>query len=330
VKCVLQAKKFKKSFLFLAALSCLLWIVYTSFRPQLPKYTEPLVFYSSETRDSLKWTLLSAASEAQNSIFISAFSLEEPSFLKTLNKKATSGVEVTAFYDPKHTRKYALKTLTSEVLLSPKTFSALAHRKLLIIDNERLFFGTANFTKSSLSMYSNSLIGLYNPRLCLWLKKACLENKNSSQFLSPELKLYLLPNPNALEELLTVINKAKISIQLALFTCTHPQILEALEKAANRGVRVEGVFDRKVKLGLDAKANCLEVRTYRRLGLMHQKLALIDGEILYIGSANWTSAAFTQNEDLFALITLKSASQKKKLQALFYRLRSASQKQRFF
>ncbi len=325
-----KAKRFKKSFLFLAALSCLLWIVYTSFRPQLPTHTEPLVFYSNETRNSLKWTLLSATSEAKNSLFLSAFSLEEPAFLKTLNEKAALGLDVIALYDPKHTQKYALKSLSSKISLNPKTFSALAHRKLLIVDNERLFFGTANFTKSSLSMYSNSIIGLFNPKLCLWLKKACLENKNLSQFLTPDLKLYLLPNPDALEELLAVIDQAKTSIQLALFTCTHPRLLEALEKAAFRGVSVQGIFDRKVKLNQTSKIKNLEVRTYRRLGLMHQKLALIDGETLYIGSANWTQAAFTKNEDLFALITLRSSAEKKKLQSLFYRLKSASQKQSFF
>lgn len=274
------------------ALCCLLVNVYTSFRPQLPTHKEPLVFYSPAAQVSLKWPLLSSIKRANSSIFISAFSFDDPDIIQAVEQKAKEGLDVQVLYDPKHTYT---KLKSTKVHYAPKIFSGLAHRKVLIIDQTLTFFGTANFTESSLEMHANSLIGVHNPRLAQWLTEACLGLKAAPCFISDTISLYLLPDKGAYQHIIGAIDQAKSSIDLAQFSLSHPQILEALKRATLRGVSLSGVIDRSVrsKLGL---------RRYTRLGLMHQKLALIDDHTLIIGSANWTEAAFSKNEDLFALI----------------------------
>ena len=44
--------------------------------------------------------------------------------------------------------------------------------------------------------------------------------------------------------------------------------------------------------------------------LLHHKWALIDKETLIVGSANWTTAAFTKNQDCFLVLPLKEKEQK--------------------
>jgi cardiolipin synthase A/B len=287
--------KVKRSSLFcfiLAALCCLLVSVYTSFRPQLPTRKEPLVFYSPASQNSLKWVLLSSIKKAKTSIFISAFSFDDLDIIQAIEKKAKKGLTVRVFYDPKHTYT---KLFSSNVVYIPKTFSGLAHRKVLMIDDMITFFGTANFTESSLEMHANSIVGIYSPDLSKWLTSACLGLKKSSTFVSSDFSVHLLPNHEAANYIIEIIDQSKRSIHLAQFSLSHPQIIDAINRAKLRGVQLEGVVDRSVRRDLG-------LRGYSRLGLMHQKLALIDEETLIIGSANWTKSAFIKNEDLFAVI----------------------------
>ncbi len=40
-----------------------------------------------------------------------------------------------------------------------------------------------------------------------------------------------------------------------------------------------------------------EIRQYRHAGIMHNKIAIIDGRILFTGSYNWSKAAEETNEE---------------------------------
>ena len=79
---------------------------------------------------------------------------------------------------------------------------------------------------------------------------------------------------------------------------------------AKRGVSVEIIFDKESNMenkssviGYLAKYNNISVcllsgvkaRNGKSSGIMHQKMAIIDDEILVLGSANWSRNAFENN-----------------------------------
>ncbi|WP_163564703.1 phospholipase D-like domain-containing protein [Helicobacter suis] len=132
--------------------------------------------------------------------------------------------------------------------------------------------------------------------------------------------LYMLPyeQNEALKSLISGINAAKSNINIAIYSFTHREISKALKDAASRGVRINIIFDRSSNIHSEYSAmgylskyrginTCMlsgkEARKFRHgkhdyKGIMHQKLALIDNNTIFLGSANWSKNAFENNYEL--------------------------------
>jgi phosphatidylserine/phosphatidylglycerophosphate/cardiolipin synthase-like enzyme len=121
----------------------------------------------------------------------------------------------------------------------------------------------------------------------------------------------LLPDPKqtALIHLLTTIDKAREKIVIAMFTFTHPEIANALCQAQKRGVKVSIAIDYYTAKGASKKTLAIlekkGVHIFLSQGreLLHHKWAVIDDQILVVGSANWTKAAFSKNHDFLCFLS---------------------------
>lgn len=183
------------------------------------------------------------------------------------------------------------------------------HRKIAVLDHAQVFLGSANLTTSSLRHHANLVLGLYSPPLAAFLENptgSCLKFEVAGL----PAELYLLPDPQGLgiERLLGLIDGAQKSIRVAMFTLTHPALAAALGRAQRRGVSVCVSVDYYTAKGASRKAlAAMEqdgVAIYLSQGreLLHHKWALIDEGTLVMGSANWTTAAFTKNSDFLLFL----------------------------
>ena len=108
------------------------------------------------------------------------------------------------------------------------------------------------------------------------------------------------------------IAQAQKEILVAVYAFTHDDLAWALAKARQRGVKVQVVLDQEFDGGNNlSKGSFLEqhgimVRRVSGLngekaekgaGLMHQKFAVIDRQIVFTGSYNWTVSAETYNDE---------------------------------
>jgi len=97
-----------------------------------------------------------------------------------------------------------------------------------------------------------------------------------------------------------MIDRARRTIDIAMYSFTDRAIAEALLRAAKRGVRIRIYRDRiqvrdrgdktRRLLGSRAGKEHITVRVKRNSSrnIMHLKAYLIDGKILRTGSANWS------------------------------------------
>jgi len=256
------------------------------------------------------------------------YGLTDPEIISLLKQKKSAGVQVTIFYDSS-----ASKTIPSFLEAHPVKSTGLMHRKILVIDDVLIFLGTANFTTQSLKMHDNLLFGAWNPDLAEFLQTSIAQN-GSFWINDIEIQSFLLPDfeKKALSALKETIASAERTIHIALFTLTHPHLIESLIAAKNRGVEVQVAIDRYTALGASKQA----VRLLKEAGitillsqgdqLLHHKWALIDGETLIMGSANWTLAAFTKNQDCLLILKNLEKKEKKNLQCLWKRVAIASKK----
>jgi phosphatidylserine/phosphatidylglycerophosphate/cardiolipin synthase-like enzyme len=212
------------------------------------------------------------------------------------------------------------------------------HQKIMILDKEMVFIGSANMTRSSLKMHDNLVIGFVSKPVARFLEEhepytpGYLKTMVGGQ----SIELWLLPDPrgHALTELRKKIRNARKSIQIALFTFTHPGLIDEVIDAHNRGVKVSIVIDMHSALGASLKA----VEKMKKAGvptslsqgvqLLHHKFVYIDEEMLFTGSANWTKAAFYRNSDCILALHHLNAEQKRFMTKLWTQIEAAGMRKK--
>src|SRR6266404_218829 len=124
----------------------------------------------------------------------------------------------------------------------------------------------------------------------------------------------LLVQPNdGIASILNAIKKAKTLIEVTIFRFDVKDVQKALEQAVARGVKVhaliahqaagEGKKLRKLELEL-LNAGVTVSRTADDLVRYHDKLLLIDREVLYVMAFNWTHLDVDHSRG-FAIVTKK-------------------------
>lgn len=127
--------------------------------------------------------------------------------------------------------------------------------------------------------------------------------------------LYFMPyeQKDALSSLIKTIDSSQKNIDISIYSFTHREIAKSLKNAAKKGVKIRIIYDYESNednprstIGYLSKYNgiqtCLlqgkRAKNDKYNGIMHQKIALIDGKILFIGSANWSKNAFENNYEV--------------------------------
>ncbi len=120
---------------------------------------------------------------------------------------------------------------------------------------------------------------------------------------------YFSPRGGATFAIIKEIETAKTSIDLAVFSFTSKKLARALIKAHDSGIKVRVIIDRETAKSRRCIAPLLRdagipVRFKRgsRGGLMHNKFAVIDSNMLITGSFNWTVSAEKRNDENIVII----------------------------
>ncbi len=309
---------------------------------KLPASDSPVELYSNQTRDDLTRLFVQAVDHARESITVAIYALTDRQIIQALKKKSESGVSVYIVCDAKASPGISQQLPHATVV---RRFSrGLMHQKILIVDRAQIWLGSANFTPSSLEIHGNLVVGLENPALAAALTSRIKSMDEDGGVASPlshretiagsqKVELWVLPDdPEAMNRMIALFRSAQKSIKVAMFTWTRADFAQELAAAAKRGVQVSVVLDRYSGKGASAgivrglvKAG-ISVRLSTGQGLLHHKFAYIDNRLLVNGSANWTNAAFKDNDDLFVVIDPLTEEQKVKMNQLWKEIEGQSSK----
>jgi phosphatidylserine/phosphatidylglycerophosphate/cardiolipin synthase-like enzyme len=120
------------------------------------------------------------------------------------------------------------------------------------------------------------------------------------------------PRGNCATHLLREIGLAKKELLVAVYAFTSDDLANALVQARKRGVAVQVVIDRDFdsanqaskgkffdsqKIPLRRISGAKPKDGDKDAGLMHQKFAIIDRNVVFAGSYNWTYAAEISNDE---------------------------------
>lgn len=322
---LLKIKFLKKTF-WTALIGILLSVILCagySLKPiELPSTQNPVIIYTNDTRDDLQMTTLQAINKAETSIYMVIYSLNDAKIIKALKKKSEEGIIVTVIYDAKASKGVASR-LGRGVKKVPIKQKGLMHRKIIVIDDNHVWIGSANMTQTSLRMHNNLMIGIENPELAKFIQKS--EGSKIKLTLGSQTgELWLFPEANdGPDKLKEMIRSAKKSIKVAMFTWTRNDLAYEIVKAHKRGIKATVILDRSSATSVSSKVmeilkqGGVDLRISPGDVLLHHKTMIIDDETLVTGSANWTLSAFSKNSDCFLILSPLSSEQKVKLQKMW-------------
>jgi len=111
------------------------------------------------------------------------------------------------------------------------------------------------------------------------------------------------PHQNCSKSLIETLGKAKKSIYVQAYSFTNHDIAMALIEAKGRGVNVQVYVDKKRIKEKHCKINKLieakiPVIVQKSKNIAHNKIMIIDDELVITGSFNWTQNALKNEENL--------------------------------
>ena len=119
---------------------------------------------------------------------------------------------------------------------------------------------------------------------------------------APRPEAYFSPSMACPRKILGLLDGARDSAEICVYTITDNRIANAIVDAHRRGVRVRVVTDNDKSADLGSDVSRLEdagvpVARDETDKHMHHKFAVFDRRVVMTGSYNWTRSAATQNEE---------------------------------
>ena len=242
--------------------------------------------------------ILSVVESAEESVYVTSYSVDHPEVIQSLDYLASRGVDVRAITET----PFAASNIKMKIDVEKSLF----HMKTIILDDHTAILSSANFTVHSLKESYNDLIIVSSKKFASQLKQFFLEMWAGRDFsLNAEAEGLRVFTHDIENEVLNRISQAKKSVCIAMYALTHPELWAILKILNCRGVNVRVVTDKWFLTNspiAQIPSESFEVRVVKSRTL-HSKLIIVDGKCVITGSANATKSGYNSNAELAVVVT---------------------------
>ncbi|MCH2044922.1 MAG: phospholipase D-like domain-containing protein [Saprospiraceae bacterium] len=287
----------------------------------------------SGSGSNIKSKLLDLIDDAQTSIDVAAYNINQDDIIDALEDAVNRGVTV----------RYVANDGTSNTSLSPApnfnvlyaNANGLMHNKFLIIDGDSVndsyvWTGSMNLTQGNVYTDFNNVVLIQDQALAkaytiefeeMWGSTTATPNAGNSKTGASktdniphlfsiggrDVELYFSPSDNTTAAIVDALQSAGSNVNFLLLTMTKDELGTTLKDAAFNGVSVNGVIDNVNDLGSEfpdlqtSQANVYADNSSSTS--MHHKYAIVDATfpnadpLVVTGSHNWSNAAETENDE---------------------------------
>lgn len=199
----------------------------------------------------------------------------------------------------------------------------LMHNKFVVIDRLEVWTGSMNFSVNEAYRNNNNLIRIRSAELAQNYTAEFEEMFLADHFgpgspantpnptltiAGSRLDTCFSPDDGCTAQLVDAIRAAQNNLVFLAYSFTSDELADALIERSKKGVVVEGVMEtsqvksnRGTDLGRMLSAG-LDVRLDSNPNQMHDKIMVIDGQIVALGSFNFTFSAETRNDENLLII----------------------------
>lgn len=280
---------------------------------------------------------LTVVNSSQKSIYGAFFEIKNMKAAEALVAAHKRGVKIALVSDSDYENNRALQYLVrSGIPVRLDGRKALMHNKFAVIDGRYVWTGSFNLTDNCAYKNNNNALLIDSPDLaCIYydefsemFDRHIFGNRKDDQLFPFTAKnryyvdldgipinAYFSPDNDVEDVIVGRLKKAKSSIYFMAFSFTSKRIAEAMIKRKTAGVAVAGIFEKKgsktpYSQFVRMRTEGMDVRTVRGSGVMHNKVIVIDDEIVITGSYNFTANASRRNDENILIIQDKDLAAK--------------------
>ncbi|MEJ5225912.1 MAG: phospholipase D-like domain-containing protein [Anaerolineales bacterium] len=287
-------------------------------------FTDPFSPYINSREGGPDSRLVRAIDDARQRVDVAIYSLNLWSIRDALLRAHKRGVTVRLVVEEKEAGEDALRRLAAAgIPIVTDTGEGLMHNKFVIIDQNEVWLGSANFTLGSMYYGNNNLVRIRSQELAANYTSE-FEEMFLEGFFGPDIlrntpnprltvnsvnfEVYFSPDDQPADRIVELLYDAQESIHFLAFSFTSDDISQALQDRFNNGVAVRGVMEAD-----QVRTNeGTEYDTFRQLGMvvrldgnpgdMHHKVIIVDERIVIMGSYNFSRSAEERNDENLLII----------------------------
>lgn len=263
--------------------------------------------------------LADAIENARLSVDIAVLNLNLWSIRDALIAAHRRGVQVRMVTDSDYSDGTEIKALREAgIPVLGDRRESLMHHKFVIIDRQQIWTGSMNLTINGAYRNDNNLIRIQDEQLAqdylVEFDEMFVDDRfgDASRADTPfpeitiggyPVEIRFSPDDGVENLLVSLIENAEERVDVLAYAFTLDSLADALIQTEKQGVAVHGVFDkgqvstnrggeyqRLVDSGLD-------IRLDGNPDSMHHKVLIIDGNIIVVGSYNFSSSAENKNDE---------------------------------
>ena len=286
-------------------------------------FNQPLAgFPDADRRDAqggdLVRTLTAAIDATRSSLDVAVYHLRDEGVLAALDRACRRGVEVRLLVEDDGSRPTALPDC---VRLTLDGNDRLMHHKFAVLDDASVWVGSANWTSTSFYDDANNAVIIRDEAIAEAFRHEFGQMVVSGDYgrakrdVHPErftlndqsVEIHFGPEDDPRKRLLELIEGADESLRIAMNILTDDPLADAIRQAQERGVTVDALWDfQSWDMCQFSEAEEFVgdgLGTWDALpGLLHDKFAVIDGETVVTGSANWSASGMERNDETILII----------------------------
>lgn len=291
--------------------------------------------HDSTDTQSPYYQLYKFLQSAKNSIYCSCYEFNIESLARLLADKSESlPVQIVLGEQPRPVESptesdhpwnayQILKNSPVEITIAQNQYGIM-HNKFCVVDSQKVWTGSANFTYTSMFRDYNNGVMLKNPQVALDYLAEFKEERNGhfgsayapNSTPYPEVdwgstvtEVYFAPEDKVQSQILSEIQAATKSIDFMIYAFSSEKILQAILDRMTQGIKVRGIFDDRYKTSdwsekvFDAlKEKGAKVKYDDSPSIVHHKVMIIDRKIVITGSYNFSQNAEKENDENVVII----------------------------
>lgn len=282
---------------------------------------------AADQPDDIARAVVGYIDATERTLDVAAFELDNRVITEALVRAVRRGVRVRLVTETNYIDESGTQALRAAgvPVVDDKRDGALMHHKFMVFDRKAVWTGSMNFTENCAYRNNNNGVFIADLRLAqnyatkfAWMfeqRKFGGVPSRADRIPNPLLTLadgtqvenYFSTHDRPAAHVIEAVRQARKSVHFMAFSFTHDGIAQAMHERAANGVEVTGVFEKaQTAAGHSAYSRLRDARLAVYLDgnsrNMHHKVIVIDGEIVVVGSFNFSESADKSNDENLLII----------------------------